>query len=254
LPRLVIVNADDLGRSQDVNDAIFDLMAEGRISSATLMANGPALTGATTQLKTFPNSSFGVHLNLTQFEPVKGGPGARLLVTESGQLSRAIETASPSMARMRAIYEELCAQVDRMTQLGVSISHFDSHHHVHTTPYILPAFKAIQKRYGVRKVRISKNLYSADEPCPTALRWMKGVYNWALRNVYRTCTTDLFTELTTFVKISQRASVPAGSVELMVHPGAPDSGAETAVLRSDWLAHIPDSKLISYRELCHRAL
>ena len=38
----IIVNADDLGMSAAVNEATFDLMSRGRISSATLLANAPA--------------------------------------------------------------------------------------------------------------------------------------------------------------------------------------------------------------------
>jgi len=94
----VIVNADDLGMSANVNEAIFELIAAGRISSATLMANGPAMREAAARLHLFPHCSFGVHLNLTQFQPLTGGDGAKVLTNGSGQLSRDIETASPTMA------------------------------------------------------------------------------------------------------------------------------------------------------------
>jgi predicted glycoside hydrolase/deacetylase ChbG (UPF0249 family) len=232
---LVIVNADDLGISQEVNEATFELMAEGRISSATLMANGPALRHATAQLGRFPQCSFGIHLNLTQFAPVKGGPGACLLMDDTGQMSRALETAVPTLARLKAIYEELCAQIDLLTSLGVPISHFDSHHHVHTTPYIFPALKAVQKRYGMKKVRISKNFYYAGEPCPKALYRKKQLFNWALRHIYRTYTTDVFTEMLSFYRESGRRIPQCGIAELMVHPGAPYAAEETAVVKSDWL-------------------
>jgi predicted glycoside hydrolase/deacetylase ChbG (UPF0249 family) len=250
MPLLVIVNADDLGLNQHVNDAIFELMEERRVSSATLMANGPALADAIDRLKKFPNCSFGAHLNLTQLEPVAGGPGARLLVSDTGQMSRAIESASPTPARLRAMYDELCAQVTRLTQLGVSISHFDSHHHVHTKPQVLPVLKAVQKRFGIRTVRISKNLYSSEQPCPTTVFWGKIAFNSVLRYAYRTCTTDLFTDLMTCVKVKDASWSSAGTIELMVHPGAPNDSEETTILRSDWLTRLPDAKLISYSELC----
>ena len=38
----IIVNADDLGMSPEVNDAIFGLMARGRVTSASLLAIGSA--------------------------------------------------------------------------------------------------------------------------------------------------------------------------------------------------------------------
>ena len=247
----IIINADDLGISALVNNAIFELMASHRISSATLIANAPALRDAAPQLKRFPACSFGAHLNLTQFEPLTGGPGAKLLVNQTGQLSRDIETAVPTVALLRAAYLELCAQIELLVAAGISISHLDSHNHVHTRPHIFPALKAVQKRYGIRKVRLAKNLYSASQPCSPALYWMKGVYNATLRRVYRTHTTDAFTEFLTYVEVCRETPIRYRSIELMVHPGASSYGAdETALLQSGWLAslHAP-VELINYRQL-----
>jgi predicted glycoside hydrolase/deacetylase ChbG (UPF0249 family) len=245
---LVIVNADDLGISEQVNDAIFELMAEGRISSATLMANGPAVRHAAIQLKHFPRCSFGAHLNLTQFEPMSRSVTSRLLVDGTGQMTRANEQSAPSRACLKAMYEEMRAQVEGLAALGVPISHFDSHNHIHTRPLVLPALKALQKHYGMRKVRISKNLYAADQPCSTGLRWKKGAYNWALRHVYRTTTTDAFTEFLTFCDTAGRTRSHYKSVELMVHPGASYAARETEVLRSSWLAE-GGLQLIDYGRL-----
>ena len=53
----VIVNADDLGMSQEVNDATFELMSKGRISSATIMANAPATREAARCVSDVPASA-----------------------------------------------------------------------------------------------------------------------------------------------------------------------------------------------------
>jgi predicted glycoside hydrolase/deacetylase ChbG (UPF0249 family) len=243
----LIINADDLGISRQVNDAVFDLLAARRISSATVMANAPELLHAAGNLRSFPECSFGAHLNLTQFEPLTSGPGAKLLSESGGPLSRNIAKASPTPKLLQAIYDELCAQVDRLISLDVPVSHFDSHHHVHTMPYVFPVLKALQRRYRVRRVRLSKNLYAPGEACPPALRWKKCAFNWAIRRIYQTQTTDRFTELLSFCRLGAR-SMAYRSVELMVHPGAPYSAEETAVLNSDWL-ECQAARLISYRDL-----
>jgi len=41
---LIIVNADDLGGTVAINDAIFGLMEHGLVTSATILANAPGLT------------------------------------------------------------------------------------------------------------------------------------------------------------------------------------------------------------------
>jgi chitin disaccharide deacetylase len=246
----VIVNADDLGLSREVNDATFDLMSKGRITSATLMANAPATCEAVRRASKFPTCSFGVHLNLTEFEPLTAGPCARLLVDERGQMSRANETMRPSPERLRAVYQETCAQIERVAALGVRITHLDSHHHIHTRPAFFPVLKEVQRRYRIRRVRLAKNFYSSAEPCRADLRLKKRAYNWALKAMFATHTTDAFTEFLTYYHADAARQRSVGSIELMVHPGAAYAAEETAVLERDWTTQ-PDLRVqpISYADL-----
>src|SRR5512138_3893343 len=236
--------------SREVNEATFDLISTGRISSATIMANAPATRQAASRVSKFPRCSFGAHLNVTQCEPLTGGRGARLLVDEWGQMSRANETARPSPERLRAVYQELCAQIERVASLGVRISHFDSHNHVHTRPFFFPVLKEVQRRYDIRRVRLAKNFYPSDRPCPAGLRWKKRAYNWALRAMFRTRTTDAFTEFLTYYRAVAERQRSTSQIELMVHPGAACAAEETAILESDWIARagLP-VLLISYAQL-----
>ena len=246
----VIVNADDLGLSHEANEATFDLISKGRISSATIMANAPATREAARGVSKFSRCSFGVHLNLTQFEPLTAGPGAQLLIDERGQMSRANETARPGPGRLRAVYRELCAQIERLESLGVRISHVDSHHHVHTRAFLFPVLKEVQRRYRIRRVRLSKNFYSSDQACPADLRWKKRAYNWALKSMYRTHTTDAFTEFLTYYHADATRKRAIGCIELMVHPGAAHVADETPILVTDWMARAePPVQLMSYEQL-----
>jgi predicted glycoside hydrolase/deacetylase ChbG (UPF0249 family) len=173
-----------------------------------------------------------------------------VLTGGTGRLSRSIEHAVPTMALLRAAFEECCAQIDRLADAGVHISHFDSHNHVHTRPHIFPVLKALQKRYRVRRVRLAKNLYGASQPCSLSLRWKKRAYNAALRRVYRTHTTDVFTELVTFAELCRQRTPSYRSVEVMVHPGAAYAAEETDLLRSNWLGtQTGGVELINYRQL-----
>lgn len=250
-PLQVVVNADDLGMSQEVNAAIFALMSELRLRSATVMANGPAFAAAAQQAKAFPNCSFGVHLNLTQYEPLTRGAGARAITNGSGVMSREIQHASVSRRLLQAMYDEWCAQIERVASSGIPISHLDSHHHVHTTmPVAFPVLKAVQRRYGIRAVRLSKNLYAADQACSRVLLLKKRLFNTAVRALYRTRVTDGFTELMTFARIPPAATASWRTVEAMVHPGASYAGPEMELLRSNWLDSAQRRlTLISYFEV-----
>jgi predicted glycoside hydrolase/deacetylase ChbG (UPF0249 family) len=234
-PVTVIINADDFAMNQLETEATCQGMDKGRITSATIMANGAALPQALQYARGASECSFGVHLNLTQGAPIAGGSGARLLVDHTGRMTRqSFMAIRPTRAFLRAIYEEWCGQVNLVVSSGVSISHFDSHNHIHTIPFLFPVLKAVQKRFGIRRVRISKNIYSKAEPCAPLLRIKKLGYNFALRNIYSTRTTSGFTDLTTFCEVARQGRVGYKTVELMIHPKSKGGEAEDALLYSDW--------------------
>jgi predicted glycoside hydrolase/deacetylase ChbG (UPF0249 family) len=238
----VIVNADDLGIAQAEADGVREGLASGRITSATLMANGTSLPQALEYVRAFPQCSFGVHLNLTYGFPVSAGSAARLLIDDSGRMSREVfATLRPTAPVLRAVYAEWCAQVELLFAKGVDVSHLDSHHHVHTVPFLFPVLKAVQKRFRVRRVRISKNIYAPGEPCGLPLKIAKGAYNFSLRTVYSTRTVGGFTDLATFCEVARRGRLRYRTVEIMVHPKALGGEAEDALLHSDWESRLPFS-------------
>src|SRR5215471_8017066 len=244
----LIINADDLGISEAVNDAIFDLMAQGRVTSATVMANGPAFRHAASRIHCFRRCSFGAHLNLTEFAPLTSGQNAAILTGSGGMMSRHLGRRGFGPTLLSAFYRELCAQIELLGASGIQVSHLDSHHHVHTQPQLLPVIKALQRRFRIRKARISKNIYTDEQAITPALAGKKTAYNWALRNVFTTRTTDGFTELLSYR--GKAGSTRHRTIELMVHPGATYAAEESAILKSDWLAASGlEARLISYGEL-----
>lgn len=245
----IIVNADDLGISREVNEAIFDRMDRGTVTSATLLANAPYVEEAARQLRRFPQCSFGAHLNLTQFAPLSAA-GRRLVDPETGALSRRIAGRRYSRELAHDVAEEFAAQIQRLLALGAPLSHLDSHHHIHTRPFVFPALKAVQRRFGLARVRLSKNLYAAPDVAGAKLRVMKWCFNSALRYYsYRTRTTEAFTEFRTFSELLRQGRPMPKSVELMVHPGAESYAQETALLDGEWILESTQYHLISYTHI-----
>lgn len=254
----LIVNADDLGAYDEVNDAVFDLMDAGLVTSATLIANGPRVQQACVKIPVFPRCSFGVHLNVTEFPPLTSNKELTILLDENG----AFENNRISQLRFRightringrlanAIYEEFCAQIERLISLGVKISHIDSHHNVHTIPTLFPILKQIQKRFAIRKVRISQNIFGSNETVSWRLLIKSPTYNFLLKRYYKTQTTQGFTYFRTFHEHAMSGSLQFGSIETMVHPGSRTYSHETDLLRSTWRESVPfPVRLISYHEL-----
>lgn len=247
----IIVNADDLGLSESVNEAIFQGMQRKVITSATMLANGPSVKAAARELRRFPRCSFGVHLNLTEFEPVCP-ESCRELKTILNQdkcfNGNSIREVRITMPMLRAIFREWCFQIDSLIQHGVEPSHLDAHHHVHTIPQMLPVLRALRSRYKIGKIRISRNMYDRSQQPGNALLAKKRAFNFALRTVgFR--TTRIFTDLQTFVsKCGSR--IPAENAELMTHPGSMLADGEAVLLEDYWPSKLKyPIDLISYKEL-----
>ena len=252
----MIVNADDLGIERGCNDVMFDLMASGKLTSATILANCPGTEDALERARQYPNCSFGVHLNASAFRPLTGDPDLQPLLDHQGRLSGTKALRNLGRRVRQALYREFCAQIERVRASGLSISHVDSHHHVHNLPCIFPILKAVQRRYGIRRVRIGKNLYGPGDGVSLAARLRKAAYNWALRNFYRTETTDGFTDLSTFCRM-ENSTRGLRTVELMVHPGPKTARyvKELELLTSDWEKRVPYAvRKINYHELSHVSL
>jgi predicted glycoside hydrolase/deacetylase ChbG (UPF0249 family) len=247
----IIINADDLGLSVPVNDAIFALMDERRITSATVLANAPGLEDAATRLTERPHCSFGAHLNLSEFKPLSGHADLHPILDEQGSFAgnRLREIKIDSKLR-EAIFVEWSAQLDRLYALKIPVSHIDSHHHMHTVPELLPVVKRLQEKFRIKRVRISMNIYDPTQPTPRLRLATKVIWNTALRHWHKTVTTERFTSFEIFSKFADSGYPKCATIELMVHPGGPDFDAETALLWGPWLQEMKvPAQLISYNEL-----
>lgn len=248
-PTKVIINADDLGASLKVNNAIFDLMSRRLISSATMMANGSAIDDAISKCKDYPYCSFGIHLNLTQFRPLIYDKRLAPLLNVAGYYQRdSVRTVSLIPDLRNAIFAELSAQIESLKSKGVSISHIDSHHHIHTIPKLFGVVKALQSRFGINKIRLSMNVYRNSKSSIFMLK--KELWNNSIRYYYKTSTTDYFTSLNDFAYIANNLVKNPRSIELMVHPGSIHNELELNILKQGLETLCPfELRLINYNQL-----
>lgn len=246
----VIINADDFGMNAQANAATIPLMESGHVTSATIMANGAAFDEAVAHARRLRGCSFGVHLNLTEFAPLAGAPDLNPILNNRGCLDYELLRRTPLIRGLQeAVVREWCAQVRRVQSAGITVSHLDSHHHVHTLPKLFPALKRVQRECGIRKVRLSWNIYGERR----ASRWQrlkKSLWNTATRNIFKTVTTDGFTSLRTFLSAEAAEYQDFQTVELMVHPGHQNYTDETSTLAGDWWRQAPGViERINYDEL-----
>jgi len=246
----IIINCDDLGASDQVNESIFSLMGRRLVTSATLLINFPKAEVAANRLHKYPHCSFGVHLNITGGRPLSRHPGLGPLLNENGEFANNIRRIPITSSLRHAVFAEWCAQLEHAIALGVPISHLDSHHHTHCIPGLFGALKGVQRKFNIRKVRITQNLAGSSEVKSSLLLVSKFLWNLALRNFYQTKTTDSFTSFATFYERLLESYPLKGTYELMCHPGSDKYQSETELLCGHWNDLVSsDVQLISYNEL-----
>ena len=162
--RKLIVNADDFGLTPGVNRAIVEAHRNGVVSSATLMASGPAFDDAVAAVRSSPdvsNLSVGCHVVLVDGTPVSPPEAVdTLLAIRSAEPGKFYSSLSAFAARAMLggfdrdqLVLEVTAQIKKIQDAGLHVTHLDTHKHAHIFPEILVALLRAARICGVRAIR-----------------------------------------------------------------------------------------------------
>ncbi len=220
----LVVNADDFGFTPDVNLGIVEAHRRGILTATTLMANGAAFDDALRLARETPTLDIGAHLVLIGGESLVNG---RKYPGTVPQLAAAL-----AKGEIRP-YDELRAQVRRILDAGIRPTHLDTHKHTHLAPPVLDAVARLAEEFGVKWVRrpFDFPLNALRGGVPLLKRLTSDALGLMRRRFHRVLerhgcrTTDHFAgfQITGRFRAAElvelMAVIPAGSTELMCHPG-----------------------------------
>jgi chitin disaccharide deacetylase len=268
--RRLIINADDFGLAPGVNRAIVELQLAGALSSATLMANGPFFSPAVYMAFAQPGLAVGCHVVLVDGSPCLRPAEVPSLVDPRNPSSFRTTVGSffadllRGRIREEEIEAEAVAQIRRIQSSGITVSHIDSHKHVHAFPRVLAPLLRAARQCGVRCVRNPFEPWwslKATRPAGTVRRMQVHVMRTQGRAFARlTREHGMITAdgslgllatgvLDESVLRSLLQAMPSGTWELVCHPGYSDRALDEArtrlrasreVERSALLAVIPE--------------
>jgi hopanoid biosynthesis associated protein HpnK len=245
----LILNADDFGLTRGVNEGIIKAHREGVLTSATLMACGPAFDHAVELAKQNPRLGIGCHLVLVGGTAVAPVENISSLASKDGRLPESLGSLvtrlSAGMIRSNEIDTELRAQILKIRAAGIEPTHVDTHKHTHAHPAVMAAIGRVARALGVRKVRKPmENLQDSWESsrgensailkdllAAAAARAAAPLFHSASRK-YGLRSPDHFLGLAMTGRLGPQALrrmislVQEGSTEIMLHPGVCDSELE----------------------------
>jgi len=251
--RRLIVNADDFGLTPGVNRAIAEAHRGGVVTSSTLMATGSAFGDAVSVARSLRRLAVGCHVILVDGRPAlpietipdladKASPGQ--FYTALGSFARRAVIGKINPEQIEA---EATAQIRKLQDAGIVVSHLDTHKHTHILPQVLKPLLQAARTCGVRAVRnpfepLNVSL-AAGHPklwrqlgIFSLLRGLAGRFRAEVRRTgMATCEGSIGIITTGFLDraLLRRMidSLPEGTWELVCHPGYNDSDLDQVKTR-----------------------
>jgi len=245
----LIITADDFGISPGVNGAVIEAHLKGALTNASLMVNGKYFEEAISLAKSqAPDLKLGLHINLTggnAILPLKYVPH---LVDSNGKFKYGhvgllVQTIlNPHI--LVQLEREIEAQINKLQEHDVKISHFDGHHHIHMIPSLFKIVKKLAEKYNVPQIRVVNE---------SILNTISHTYNWdfltnggiarfallktlCILNRYKTKTYffSILHSCGITPELLKNINIPRGfdNIEIMLHPGNPviDRNADIGII------------------------
>jgi predicted glycoside hydrolase/deacetylase ChbG (UPF0249 family) len=213
----LIINADDFGMSNEVNQAIMAAMDMNLCMDTTLLVNFENSEQATKlAITNNKKNNIGIHLNLTE-----GYPLTRNIRNESRFCNqdgifhnkKTKRILYLSRSEKKAVYEEITSQIHLCRKMGIPISHADSHNHIHEEPGFLLLLLDILKKEKIPFLRLTNNIGKTS----MQNRFYRNSYNTILY-FKKLAGTDYFGSTSNYSNY-KRDWKENSIIELMIHPG-----------------------------------
>ncbi len=139
-PRRLIVNADDFGRSPDINEAVRAAHRDGILTTASLMVNEPHAAAAVELARHNPRLGVGLHLTLLCGRAAQTSAEAPGLVDAAGRFADAPVRVGLRYFFRRdlraALRAEIRAQFAAFAATGLPLDHVNGHLNLHLHPVV----------------------------------------------------------------------------------------------------------------------
>ncbi|MFZ0339630.1 MAG: ChbG/HpnK family deacetylase [Terracidiphilus sp.] len=280
----LIVNADDFGLTSGVNRAITELHAAGLVTSTSLMARAGATDEAIELACETPSLGVGCHVVLVDGEPILPPEKIPSLVDERTGRFRDSLTAFllrlfTGRIRAEEIEAEAAAQIAHLQQRGVRLTHIDTHKHAHIFSAVLRPVLRAARAAGIHAVRHPFEpewAVRAAIGTPLARVVQVAALSPLAPRSRQLLTQEGFTTTDGTIAVAGTGTldaaalrgllrqVPAGTWELVTHPGYND--ADLARVRTRLRAsrdierlalaaiqEVPGIELISFADLAPKA-
>jgi predicted glycoside hydrolase/deacetylase ChbG (UPF0249 family) len=234
--KLLIINADDLGCCHSANVGVFDCLATGTVTSATLMVPCPWAREASSRYR---GEDIGVHLTVNaEYELYRWGPitHAPSLLGGDGGFPRTVEDVWDH-ADLDEVRRECRAQIERAILWGFDVSHLDTHMGtLQIRPEFFDVYLELAVEFGLPLRMVSPGAERViGFPARAVAAEAGAVFTDYLRLVQGVGSRQTFER--------DLKELRPGVTEMFLHP-AVDSAELQSLATDDWWSRVDDRKMI----------
>ncbi len=154
----LVITADDLGLSEEVNEAIEIAHRNGLLCAAGLMVAGPAALDAVKRARRLPELRIGLHIVLVEGRPALPPAQISDLVDGRGNLRTDMFRLGIDIIRRSTVRRQIAAEINAQFGLfratGLPLDHVSGHKHFHIHPAVAAVVLSVGPRYGMRALRV----------------------------------------------------------------------------------------------------
>ena len=145
--RRLIATVDDVGLHPGMTEGAIRAHREGIVTACSVVANGRAFDDAVKRLRDVPSLDVGVHLTLVEEQSLTGMRFPRKYPSFVPlYLARVISLGD--------VERELRAQIERVVDSGLRVTHLNGHQHLHLLPRVFGVVAKLAREFEIGYVRI----------------------------------------------------------------------------------------------------
>lgn len=248
--KVLIVHADDMGMSHNVNAATLEAMTKGKVSSASIMVPCPWFPEAAEIARANPDLDLGIHLTLNaewkhyKWRPISPAADVPGLIDEHGfmwgDVRQTVQNASAAQ-----VEAELRAQVKRAIDFGINPTHVDSHMGtIFARPDYFAAYRKVAREFKVP--------YMVPRPTPELLESVDPAYRSLTTIIlsgleamgdpaldYLVTDIEAPAEQRTEAYVKFVKNLKPGVTQLIIHCGG--DTAELRAITNSWARRVADA-------------
>jgi predicted glycoside hydrolase/deacetylase ChbG (UPF0249 family) len=213
--RKLTINADDFGADPNINKAIAHCFKKKIINSTTILVNTKGFEEAVglAHKNNFVDK-IGLHLNLTWNKPITDLSNTGLIDEDGLFIKKSLSNPALFFSTFvkNKIANEINHQYRKLIEVGIHPTHFDSHHHIHTKPWLAPLFIHFAKKRRL-KIRLAEQRIRKNIVLLSYYHYLNAVYK---KNGIH--FSDRFEKLSRFRKNCVKWTYNSLDYEIMVHP------------------------------------